>query len=76
MQKSKYLLIGLKQLVFLEKVNSNPSIHPLATLVFGAIAGMLGQSSSYPLDIVRRRMQTDVKNQYTGILSTLKKIYV
>lgn len=37
---------------------------------------MLGQTSSYPLDIVRRRMQTDTNNQYTTILTTLKRIYV
>lgn len=49
----------------------------MASLAFGAIAGLLGQSSSYPLDIVRRRMQTSPISgtQYKTILGTLKKIY-
>jgi hypothetical protein len=49
----------------------------MPSLAFGAIAGMLGQSSSYPLDIVRRRMQTSpiAGTQYKTILGTLKKIY-
>lgn len=49
----------------------------MVNLAFGAIAGMLGQSSSYPLDIVRRRMQTcrnDV-DDYKTIVGTLKRIY-
>jgi len=53
------------------------STNPFTNLVCGAIAGMLGQSSSYPLDIVRRRMQTSAvtgKN-YTSIVGTLVKVY-
>jgi len=47
------------------------------SLICGGIAGMVGQTSSYPLDIVRRRMQTSaIKGQhYHTITSTIMKIY-
>ncbi|XP_024880494.1 mitochondrial coenzyme A transporter SLC25A42 [Temnothorax curvispinosus] len=47
------------------------------SLICGGIAGMVGQTSSYPLDIVRRRMQTSaIKGQhYHTITSTVVKIY-
>ncbi|XP_044737043.1 mitochondrial coenzyme A transporter SLC25A42 [Chrysoperla carnea] len=52
--------------------------NPMISLVFGAVAGALGQTSSYPLDIVRRRMQTSrpkANMPKKTIIQTLIKIY-
>ncbi|KAG9509327.1 Mitochondrial coenzyme A transporter SLC25A42 [Fragariocoptes setiger] len=46
----------LKRLHFEYSGRNEP--HNIERLTFGALAGLLGQSASYPLDVVRRRMQT------------------
>lgn len=43
-------------------------------MIFGAFAGLIGQSSSYPLDIVRRRMQTGVIRKNQNMFVSLYRI--
>ena len=58
----------------------DPSPTPFQRLASGAVAGIIGQTSSYPLDIVRRRMQTARQmglgaDRYKSIIGTLKMVY-
>ena len=56
--------------------NEKPT--PLVHLAFGAIAGAIAQTGSYPLEIVRRRMQTAqvTGEQYDTLKGSFKKIYM
>jgi len=52
---------------------------PIERLGCGAVAGLLGQASSYPLDIARRRMQTSHQlgrgDKYKTVIGTLMTVY-
>ncbi|XP_060517328.1 mitochondrial coenzyme A transporter SLC25A42 [Cylas formicarius] len=55
--------------------SSSFTINPIASLGFGAVAGMLGQTSSYPFDIVRRRIQTGTVEKYPNMIKTIQYVY-
>ena len=61
--------------MYRDKYNIDPSTVP--RVAAGAIAGLVGQTGSYPLDVARRRMQTDtvLGVRYNGVVHTLQTVF-
>uniref|UniRef100_A0A8C2W9Q4 Solute carrier family 25 member 42 n=1 Tax=Cyclopterus lumpus TaxID=8103 RepID=A0A8C2W9Q4_CYCLU len=72
--KKLHTVFGLSVLGY--QKTKRPQPYPLERLAFGACAGLIGQSASYPLDVVRRRMQTAgvTGSSYATILGTMRGI--
>eukprot|EP00042_Codosiga_hollandica_P051353 m.628979 g.628979 ORF g.628979 m.628979 type:complete len:412 (+) comp58268_c2_seq1:1598-2833(+) len=55
-----------------------PDVRSLQRLVAGGFAGLVAQTATYPLDVVRRRMQTDgmlSRRAGFGVLGTVRQIW-
>lgn len=61
-----------KRLHFEQTQKSEPN--HIQRMGFGALAGLLGQSASYPFDVVRRRMQTSPTK--LGMTETIMRILI
>ncbi|TKR92884.1 hypothetical protein L596_007451 [Steinernema carpocapsae] len=64
-----------ESLKLLYKEETGHEVTPILRMLFGAFAGLVGQSSSYPLDIVRRRMQTGRIPRGQSVLISLYHIW-
>jgi solute carrier family 25 protein 42 len=56
----------------LDSTHDLPAVQRMA---MGATAGWVAQSSTYPLDVVRRRMQVHAHHRQEGLKGTLRSLY-
>ncbi|KAL7072143.1 hypothetical protein ACQ4LE_008445 [Meloidogyne hapla] len=63
------------KLVYKKEFGDKP-MHPLLRMSCGAVAGTIGQFSSYPLDIIRRRMQTGKIDSNKNVIRVLIEIWI
>lgn len=61
-----------------QRIVDKPPLKTWAELLCGGLAGLVAQTSSYPLEVTRRRMQVSGlldPNRFTGFMETAKDIY-
>lgn len=64
------------KLLFFEEHEKTPVY---ASLILGGLAGVIAVTSTYPTDLIKRRLQMkslDGVKKYTGILDCIKRIFL
>jgi solute carrier family 25, member 42 len=68
---SVYFVYESLKIYHKEKYKLQPN--PFERIIYGALAGVVGQTASYPFDILRRRMQTaNLINQNESNLNSIQ----